>query len=943
MFGSDSLSRLNLRLRFRDSARLRRRRADRRLQVAPRVLRLEERCMLSVVPNQFPPDQVAAAVPVSNIIWNGGPPLDTVNGVSGVPSPSLDGPNGGAMKTITLTNNSPTMIYPFIRDTNTAVDPNAKNPPSGPNPNKYYDPQDLHGPDGLDFRDYIGYQSSTGTFMGLPSGASITFQVPLVFWAAATFYIATNPANLTSNVDVYNYRSSAKISIAGTTPVGTTPENTTTWVTKASNYPAGDNPVVVFYFVGAKTPGVNDAAPAQLIEWNFRDPYLMTTETRTRFILGDPNETKVLMNYDVSYVNKLSVPVGIEASSVPITVGKQLDTTNPPKYYGYQDYGWNPTDRDAQSFNRVLQEFVNDKGKNKRLGDYFGGKGWPEYYEAGLPDIVIPSGANIFAQSPLVDARSPYGNNNYYLIGSTSNGAGPIRIASLGATYAKGDTIHFAPDYKSQLQSLKDDYIDKKKTVVIQYASENDYPVGTKVTGVSPADLTITLDKTHSDRVNGGVYDFGSPVDDYAVTAITKLWYSWANYYVTNVFTDYRSEVTASAVYEPPTDIGLPQNEIILSSKPAKPLLVGMTVKGDKGGIRTGTTILGITNSKGQPIERADNEGDKIRLSLLPISGQIPPSQNYTFGKPTEIPSTGEAKPYKLTFDTKAAKDQAELFAGSVYAAMSAEAGVPNPPATKLPKSADIVSRVIQFYANLPTDPLPGGTNLTGQVRDVVKSLLRGVWNFEKVSNQKKWYPDPATPTSNAKVDGKDAKFGIYNLDPYVWFVRSPQALGTWGYAFSVDDDVSNPSAPGPILAPDSTPGNPVYNHVPNNLQIAVGGIQGFGNQNAWFPTLRWGTIKTTATIEPVGGTGDYKDDFMVYLKGDLKPDDYLKLFYQIFPPGPGEVGASISAPGYLKPGTTAIFLGPNGDKVPQIVLSQKPEKTTHTPIPITITGPFET
>jgi hypothetical protein len=63
--------------------------------------------------NQFPPAQVAAAVPLSDIIWNGGPPLNTVDGVSGVPSPSKAGPNGGAMKTITLTNNGPNTIYPF--------------------------------------------------------------------------------------------------------------------------------------------------------------------------------------------------------------------------------------------------------------------------------------------------------------------------------------------------------------------------------------------------------------------------------------------------------------------------------------------------------------------------------------------------------------------------------------------------------------------------------------------------------------------------------------------------------------------------------------------------------------------------------------------------------------------------------------------------------------
>ena len=64
------------------------------------------------------------------------------------------------------------------------------------------------------------------------------------------------------------------------------------------------------------------------------------------------------MNYDVSYVNGLTAPVAMEASNVPITVGNQLDTTTPPTYYGYQDYGWNPTTRNPISFTTLLNDFV---------------------------------------------------------------------------------------------------------------------------------------------------------------------------------------------------------------------------------------------------------------------------------------------------------------------------------------------------------------------------------------------------------------------------------------------------------------------------------------------------------------------------------------------------------------------------------------------------------
>src|SRR5262249_19305970 len=82
------------------------------------------------------------------------------------------------------------------------------------------------------------------------------------------------------------------------------------------------------------------------------------------------------------------------------------------------------------------------------------------------------------------------------------------------------------------------------------------------------------------------------------------------------------------------------------------------------------------------------------------------------------------------------------------------------------------------------------------ELRDEIKSLLRGVWNFEPptgVTDQSQWYPNPATPTPNATLNGSAIKFGIYNLDPYVWFVHT--VLKQNGYGFSLDDDVSNASA----------------------------------------------------------------------------------------------------------------------------------------------------
>ena len=231
------------------------------------------------------------------------------------------------MKTITLTNNSGSMVYPFIRGANTGQDPNATST------NKYYDPQDVVG---QEYREYIGYQTRGGTFIGLPKGATITFQVPQVLWDGDNFFIATDPNYLTSNKPVYNYNTSntAVISIAGTKPDGSTPENTTTWVTGHSHYLLGENPVVVFY--RSPTPAtVLRAAAAQLGEWTFRDPFLNN-------FITNPLQTFPLINYDVSYVNNLTGPVSIEASNVPITLGDRL-SLQAPTYYGSKDYGWNPT------------------------------------------------------------------------------------------------------------------------------------------------------------------------------------------------------------------------------------------------------------------------------------------------------------------------------------------------------------------------------------------------------------------------------------------------------------------------------------------------------------------------------------------------------------------------------------------------------------------------
>ncbi len=205
---------------------------------------------------------------------------------------------------------------------------------------------------------------------------------------------------------------------------------------------------------------------------------------------------------------------------------------------------------------------------------------------------------------------------------------------------------------------------------------------------------------------------------------------------------------------------------------------------------------------------------------------------------------------------------------------------------------------------------------------------MRGVYNYYAVPDQTEWYPNPATATGGQT-------FNVYNLDPYVWFMHVEEGIS--GYAFSVDDDVSNPSATGPEGDPN--------NHSPNNLQIASGGIQNssypstpaLANLNEWFPTTKWGQIQTTATIGVLPNIPKYKQ-YAGYSFITLTGSNPLRTLNQIITPGPGQVGAYIFAPGYIVPGTTLIFF-PDGvldPTHPTLVLSQPAVSTTNS-ISITI------
>lgn len=226
-------------------------------------------------------------------------------------------------------------------------------------------------------------------------------------------------------------------------------------------------------------------------------------------------------------------------------------------------------------------------------------------------------------------------------------------------------------------------------------------------------------------------------------------------------------------------------------------------------------------------------------------------------------------------------------FAGSVYEALEAEASIP--PAQSLrfynavmPPPVGLVGTTIgSDLGDLPNSN-GGASVLGGQVRDLIKSILRGVWNFEAVPESTTlWYPNPsAQPVSTLP-------FNPFNLDPYVWFIHD--VLGMSGYGFSTDDDIANVGA---FTSPYAT--DPSKTILPNNLVISFGGTDKLPQPQQWYPGVPWGTVQTTGTVSTSGGKS-----FVTLTAGQVKQ------YYEIVPVTPGQSGgAYVVGPG-IPAGTT--------------------------------------
>ncbi|MFO1019526.1 MAG: hypothetical protein U0903_02320 [Planctomycetales bacterium] len=789
MLFSSWLVALHRRTRFQRDPRSRRSRTH-RLPLAAEISPLEARLLLA---KDTPfPDPVMP----SN---HGSSPSDVMYYDASVP-----------LKTITLYNNTDQTVYPILSDANSRTGEGTSLP--------LYDPFDKLNEE---YRGYIGYSKNGVNYLGLRAHQSITINVPLVFWDGGRIDIGTDgtymiPKSPTDPNPFFYHDKNAD---------GT---STDRFAVPAIG-PAATNGVIMWYH--AKTPiGPGADAPTQLIEMTFRDPFLATIPTAPYI---PASEKQKLVNYDVSYVDSILLPVAMEADNVPIPIP---DATNTPK----KTYGWIGA---KSSYNKLLnqiEDFTSNKAANG-LGKYFDGKGYDKYRfpNEALMGVKLPAGQNLIGHSPLRNVASNYNILQYML---TSGGDGLLKYVSGGFTTANSTTLKVVE--KSVLKDLK------PGMEVTSTANPSEIPAGTVITQVNVAAGTVTLSKAATKTTNTNVYVFKAPATDYVATKLTNLWYSWADYYANNHKSAPVNGVTAS--------IALGARTLKFATPAPATLIPGMVVTGP--GIPAGTIIMGIS---------ADRKS--IDISKLATSAQT--NAKFNFAQPALIQRSSEVKPFTLTFkpDDQATADK---FASALYQVMHAMATIPLKTGQGT-FAAQLMFNVLGCNVGFIPGIKPSGKDavpvISNEIRDFTKSIMRGVYDFRAVPESTgEWYPDPSDPVKGSKVNGKDADYNVFNLNPFVWFVHVK--LGLSGYGFSVDDDVADVGANGS-----------------GELLVSIGGLDGLKNKDEW----TWG-----APFGPVEGSGDINRNTYVNRIFNIDPTLLAQLNNEDPNVGPG---ALVTGPGIRK------------------------------------------
>ena len=178
-----------------------------------------------------------------------------------------------------------------------------------------YDPYD---PPDKEYRGYIGYKEGTKFYFGLKRNQSILVSLPLVFWNGARIGIGTDGQYLTpsgepTEPNPLRYRPLAHRSITNAQTSGDT-------------IPNG----VVMWYRANTAEAPNDDTEDQLAEWTIRDHlYLVNPKITTKTNREIPdNQLVTLINYDVSNVDNLYLPLAMEATDVWVVPQKTGEGPN---------------------------------------------------------------------------------------------------------------------------------------------------------------------------------------------------------------------------------------------------------------------------------------------------------------------------------------------------------------------------------------------------------------------------------------------------------------------------------------------------------------------------------------------------------------------------------------------------------------------------------------
>jgi hypothetical protein len=723
------------------------------------------------------------------------------------------------LKTLRISNNTAQTVYPIMRDPNS-------NTIEGSTTVGLYDPYD---PANKEYRGYIGYEEGGLYYFGLKPGQSILVSVPLVFWNGARIGIGTDGQYLTPSAlpnplrwDANGQRSIARAATSGDT------------------IPNG----VVMWYRAEIAQAPNDDNDDQLAEWTIRDHgYLVNPQitAKTNNEIPD-NQLVTLINYDVSNVDNLYLPLAMAANDVWV-VPQRSGTGPTPNRTGWSPgsdpdvYGWTGAINTIKFLQTNIQEFTVEN--NQLLGQYFGAKGWPFYNIPNPtedPDapIKIPSGANIFAQSPIKAVPSSYGNgqwqNDKYML--SSGGTAPISATigwAGGTPDPKGSTIlHLNLAEPDKIAFLHSGYLVQGRPPESP-ALPNPIQDGTTVTDVDKTAGTVTLSLPLVASSESCAFTFTRPVDDYASDAMIKLWYSWAQYYLT-----HWKDRTPSAPTAPTAILGsIDAMTATLTFNEAHPELVeGMAVTGP--GLDNAMTEVGPHQGDAVILEIAS---DKKSVILSQVVNTASTNATFTFLPPKSLLWTPTAKAdpgYPLIgdqfqFSGEPAWHDPYEFSQQVYLIMASmnQIGLPNNDSV-CKYMQDIVGANMGFIFTNAAKKSYDANMVTSMIRDMIKSVLRGVSDFTKYpdvidnqGNHTSWYPNPAE-----KRGGQ--AFNVFNLDPFVWFVHVQ--LGFSGYGFSVDDDTADVGAGGA-----------------SQLQLTVTGTGGLKNTNPWTIQAPYGPVKNVS------------------------------------------------------------------------------------------------